>query len=392
MKIQKAVKVRLYPTKAQAKNFEVNFGCARFVYNHFLQRKNEHYKETGKSLSFAKCCLELTLLKRKEEFYWLYEANNQSLQQSIKHLEFAFDKFFRKLSEFPRFKSKKNSRQSFKVVQNFIVREKKIRLPKIEEVKYRGKITGLVKANSITVSRDSNGKYYASIQGEFEIQRKPQADKIIGIDLGIKDFAVTSDGEIFENKRHLIKREKKLKFLSRKHSKAKGNARNKKRKLLAKQHFKVKMARNDYLHKVSSKIISDNQTVILEDLSVKNMVKNHKLAKHISDVSWGTFVQYLEYKAVWHNRQIVKIDRFYPSSKSCSTCHHIKSDLKLSQRTYHCDNCGLIIDRDYNASLNIKQQGLNILSGCGTQSDIKQKPVEPLPLGKVLTQDNKEIC
>ena len=235
-----------------------------------------------------------------------------------------------------------------------------------------------MKINSVTISMNASGKYFASIQGEFEIQQEDSTGEIIGIDLGIKTLLVDSNGTEIKNERFLKKHLKKLKYLQRQHSKKKkgSSSREKSRIKLAKEYQKVTDQRNNYLHQVSSKLINDNQVICLEDLAVKNMVKNHKLAQAISDVSWGSLVLMLKYKAAWHNRQVIQIDRFYPSSKTCSHCYHLMPSMDLSIREWDCPTCGTHHDRDVNAAKNILRQGLNIMSGLGTKSDIKQKRME----------------
>jgi putative transposase len=321
-------------------------------------------------------------MKKDPEFAWLRDVNSQSIQAALKDLDGAFDRFFRKITKFPRFKSKHDTRQSFKVPQHFEVywETKTLKIPKFKNrFNFKGQYRGeLRKINSITISKNASSKYFASIQGEFEIEQKESTGEIVGIDLGIKSLLIDSNGSEIKNERFLRKRLKRIKYLQQQMSKKKKGtcSRNKARIKLAKQHQKVVNQRSNYLHQVSSKLINDNQVICLEDLAVKNMVKNHKLAQAISDVSWGSLVSMLKYKAMWHNRQIVQIDRFYPSSKTCSDCGHIMSSMDLSIREWCCPSCGSQHDRDVNAAKNILQQGLNIMSGLGTKSDNKQKRME----------------
>jgi putative transposase len=230
----------------------------------------------------------------------------------------------------------------------------------------------------ITISMNASGKYFASIQGEFEIDQKESTGEIIGVDLGIKSLLVDSNGTEIMNERFLKKHLKKTKYLQRQLSKKKKDtkSRTKARIRLAKQYQKVVDQRNNYLHQVTTKLINDNQVICLEDLSVKNMVKNHELAQAISDVRWGSLVSMLKYKAAWHGRQVIQIDRWFPSSKTCSSCNHIMQDMNLSIREWTCTVFGEMHDRDVNAAKNILCQGMNLMSGCGTQSDLKQKPKE----------------
>lgn len=390
MLIQKAVKVQIYPRKSDLELLAKHFGARRFVYNKFLEIRQREYIENSVTLGYNGCSALVTQMKKQPEFEWLNEINSQSIQAAIKDLDGAYDKFFRKIARFPKFKSKHDNHQSFKVPQNFKIDwdAKTLKIPKFKTpFKFKGSYTGtLVKVNSVTISKNPSGKYFASIQGEFEITPKESTGEIIGIDVGIKTLLVDSNGTEIRNERFLKRHLKKLKYLHRQHSKKKkgSKSRNRSRIKLAKQYQIVTNQRNDYLHQVTSKLINDNQVIALEDLAVKNMVKNHKLAQAISDVSWGRLISMLKYKAVWHDRQVVQIDRWYPSSKTCSNCYHLMPSMHLRIRDWVCPCCGTYHDRDVNAAKNILRQGLNLLSGLGTKSDTgkpasvarKQKRVE----------------
>jgi putative transposase len=383
MLVQKSVKLRIYPNNQQdVVLLEKHFGCRRFVYNYFLNLFNENYHQGKKKLSYVDASKILVNLKTESETEWLKEVNSQTLQASIKDLDGAYDRFFRKLAKFPQFKSKRKSRASFKVPQHFDIdwENNLISIPKFKKpFKFSGEHKGeLVKVNSVTISRTPSGKYYASVQGEFDIQPKPQVENCIGIDLGIKDLVITSNGDVFPNKRFLKNKLKKLKYLQRQHSKkSKGSSTKERwRKKLAIQYEKVTNQRLDYLHQITSQLINENQVICIENLNVKGMIKNHKLAQAISDVSWGTLVQLLTYKCIWNSRELVVIDRFYPSSKTCSSCSHLMSEMSLNIREWTCPSCKTTHNRDINAAKNILIQGLNILSGSGTESDIKQKQQE----------------
>jgi putative transposase len=383
MLVQKAVKLRIYPNNQQdVILLEKHFGCRRFVYNYFLNLFNENYHQGKKKLSYVDASKILVDLKKENETEWLKEVNSQTLQASIKDLDGAYDKFFRKISKFPQFKSKHRSKASFKVPQHFDVdwENNLITIPKFKTpFKFKGQYKGeLIKVNSVTISRTPSGKCYASVQGEFDIQPKPQVEDCIGVDLGIKDLVITSNGDIFPNKRFLKSKLNKLKYIQRQHSrKSKGSlTREKWRKRLAIHYEKITNQRLDYLHQITSQLINENQVICIEDLNVKGMVKNHKLAQAISDVSWGTLVQMLKYKCEWNSRELVVIDRFYPSSKTCSSCSHLMAEMPLNIREWTCPSCGTIHNRDTNAAKNILIQGLNILSGSGTESDVKQKQQE----------------
>lgn len=386
--INKSYKVRIYPNKSQIELLDKHFGCVRFIYNHFLNIKNNEYKETGKNLSYYDLCNKLTTIKNSDDYDWLNDVNSQSLQWSIRFLDISFNNFFNKKSKFPKFKKKSNE-QSFKVPVNstFKLSDKKIIIPKFKEgIKYKGNIdlNNLLKFNSITITKTPTGKYYASLQGEFNYDPKEKNDNKIGLDLGIKDFLITDNGIKVDNPKYLKKSLKKLKYNQKQLSKkTKGSKnRNKQRIIVAKIYEKVVNKRNDFLHKLSSKIVNENQIICLEDLAVKNMVRNHKLAQSISDVSWSKFVNMLKYKSEWNERELVQINRFYPSSKSCSKCNYINEGLTLKDREWTCPSCNTHHDRDINAAKNILKQGINILSGYGIESDIKQKQEEALPLGE----------
>lgn len=382
MLVQKAVKVQIYPRESDKELLAKHFGVRRFIFNKFLEIRQKEYLENKVSIGYNACSALVTEMKKQPEYEWLNEVNSQSIQAALKDLDGAYDKFFRKISKFPKFKSKHNSRQSFKVPQFAKIdwEAKTLKIPKFKTpFKFRGKYSDeLIKINSVTISKNASGKYFASIQGEFEIPEKESTGEIIGVDLGIKSLLIDSNGTEIKNERFLKKALKKIKYEQRQLSKKKkgSNSRNKQRKVLAKQYQKVTDQRNNYLHQVSTKLINDNQVIVLEDLAVKNMVKNHKLAQAISDVSWGSLVSMLKYKAIWYNRQAIQIDRFYPSSKTCSHCHHLMSSMDLSIREWVCPSCGTHHDRDVNAAKNILRQGLNIMSGLGTKSDVKQKRME----------------
>ncbi len=333
-------------------------------------------------------------MKAQPEYEWLNEVNSQSIQAAIKDLDTAYDRFFRKISKFPKFKSKHNSTQSFKVPQSAKIDwgAKTLKIPKFKTpFKFKGSFKGeFLKLNSVTISKNASGKYFASIQGEFEITPKESTGECIGVDLGIKTLLVDSNGTEIKNERFLKKKLKKLKYLQKQHSRKKkqSKSREKSRIKLAKSYQKVTFQRNNYLHQISSKLINDNQVIVLEDLAVKNMIKNHKLAQAIADVSWGSLVSMLKYKAKWHNRQVIQIDRFYPSSKTCSHCNHLMSSMDLSVREWDCPSCGTHHDRDINAAKNILRQGLNIMSGLGTKSDTKQKRMEASALAESMKSEN----
>lgn len=362
--IQKGYKYRIYPTKEQEVFLAKHFGSTRFLYNWGLDTKIKYYTDTKKSISWID--LNNKLPELKTQFPWLSEIGATSLQMEMRNLDTAFKNFFRNKKGFPKFK-KKSNQQSFQLVQcnnHYYIENGELHIPKLKEgIKivqhrpYNGK------EKTLTISKNSSGQYFATIlvetiDGIIE-PREINEQTTLGIDLGIKDIIVTSNGEKISNPKHLKKLEKRLKKRQRKYSKKQkgSNNKNKSRIKVAKVHQKIKNQRNDFLHKLSSKLISENQTICIEDLAVSNMVKNHKLAKAISDVSWSELVRQLNYKANWYGRTIISIGRFDPSTKLCSECGMLKEGLTLQDRTWTCD-CGIEHDRDINAAINIKNFGL----------------------------------
>lgn len=369
----KAYKYRLYPNNDQEVLLNKHFGSCRFVYNWALDLKIKAYQNDNGRISKFELDKLLTELKKTEDYEWLKETNSQSLQAANRHLDVAFSNFFQKQNQFPKFKSKKRNKHSFEVPAgiNLDVENNKIKLPKFKEG-IRLVLSRLPKGNirQATVSKTPSGKFYISILCETgEINKtKSRITKstTIGIDLGIKDFIVTSDGVKYQNNKYLKRLEQKLVKEQRKLSKKqKGSSnRNKQRIKVAKIHEKISNQRLDYLHKISSKLISENKTIAIEDLSVKNMVKNKNLAKSIHDVSWSKFIELLKYKAEWYGVNILTIGRFEPSSKMCS-CGEINHDLTLNDREWTCDTCGVTHDRDILAANNIKKFALNANMGSG---------------------------
>jgi len=353
----KAYKYRISPTNTQKELIAKHIGSSRFVYNFALETKNSTYLGSKHSLSSFDLIKRLPELKK--EHVWLKEVNSQSLQQSIQNMDIAFKKFF-KGSRFPKFKAKNKGKQSFSVPQNVILNDNLLIIPKFKEgidIVLHRPTKGIIK--SATISVTPTGKYFASILCDTGEDVIPKAiineATTIGIDLGIKDFAITSNEEVFENPKNLRKAQSKLKYVQRKYSKNKGK-RTKKR--LALLHEKVVNKRKDFLHKTSTKLIRENQTIALEDLNVVGMLKNHNLAQAISDVSWSTFVSMLEYKADWQGKNILRIGRFAPSSKCCNICGTINKELTLKDRKWTCPKCNSVLDRDVNASINIKSFAL----------------------------------
>ena len=362
--ILRTYKFRVLPTKQQEEMFSKYFGCVRFVYNHFLSERKKQYDKSHKSDSYNKQSKRLTELKKQVEYAWLNEINSQTLQHSLRHLETAYVNFFRGTTKFPQFKSKK-SKNTFFVPQFCRIEGNKLIIPKFKDgikfIEHR-KVKGSVK--SMTFSKTPTGKYFVSILTQETYIPFKKTNKSVGVDLGLKNFVTTSDGQKYKNIRTLKKYEKKLKqaqqHLSRK---VKGsNSYENQRRKVALLHEKITNVRTDYLHKISTDIIKKYDVICLETLDIKRMVKNHRLAKIISDASWGEFVSMLDYKAEMNDKIISKIDRWYPSSKSCCCCGYIKQDLGLKDRIWTCPNCGETHDRDINASINILSEGLKNIS------------------------------
>lgn len=378
----KTYEYRMYPTIKQQELLSKHFGCARFIYNWALSLKIKKYEDENKNISCFDLIRELTPLKNKEEYKWLYEVDNQSLQQSIRHLDNAFNKFFKEKIGFPKFKNKKHDKKSYSTILNVKINfdSHKVIIPKFQEgISFRLDRTFDGKIKTCTIKQTPTNKYFISIlvetPNEIPLKPKIKEDTSVGIDLGIKDFAILSTGEKIENQRNLKELLPRLKVLQRRASKKKIGSNNRKKANLkvALLHEKIKNCRKDFLHKLSYRLTHDNQVnaLCLETLGVKNMMKNHILAQAISDVSWSEFNRQLEYKSEWYGKNILRIGQFEPSSKMCS-CGFINKELKLSDRIWTCSKCGLTNDRDILAANNIKNIALKN-SGLG-------KPVELVEL------------
>jgi putative transposase len=384
MEIQKSFKLRIYPTEKQEKFFSNQFGGVRYIYNFFLNRRKEEYLINKKSSSYYKDAKHLTELKNTDGYEWLYDITSDSMQQSLRNLEVAYTRFFSKKSKFPKFK-KRNNNQSIKLTAGFGIENNKLWIPKLKSLIIIKQDRELpYKPSSVTICKTPSGKYYASFCCKIEQESLAKSENKIGIDLGIKDLVITSNGTTFSNPKLAKKYIKKLSFKQKQLSKTKkgSNNRNKERIKFAKTYEKITFKRLDYLHKISRKLINENQVIIAEDLNISGLVKNHCLANSIQDASWGELTRQLTYKANWAGRTFYQISTWFPSSKTCSGCNFIMENMPLNVRHWTCPCCNAKHDRDINAAKNILAKGLKDLeilqSGLGTKSDLKQKLGEAL--------------
>ena len=367
----KAIKIRIYPSAEQVDFINKQLGCCRFVYNNCLAFRKDSYQNEHVSGSSSSAGKHITVLKKDNE--GLKDVHSKVLQQSVRDMNQAYDNFFKLHRGFPKFKSKHDNRQSCRFPKDaFIgVRGNRIDLIKVlkdihfkcsrNDERYLNRNQDKVK--SITLSKEPNGKFYLSVLIDKPLRQVPQSSSMVGLDLGIKDFAVTSDGQVIENIHFKKNEESRLKRLQRQISKKVVGSKNREKARLrfAKLNEKIRNRKLNFLHDVTNHLIDENQVIVMEDLNVKGMVRNHKLAESISEVNWGEFRRILTYKAAWHGRQLVFIDRFYPSSKRCNHCGYIYKGLTLKDRQWVCPECGSLIDRDYNAALNILEEGERII-------------------------------
>jgi putative transposase len=357
-------KIRIYPNAKQEASLAKAFGCARWYWNNSLAETQKVYQETGKGL--GQFALNKRLLELKKEYEWLAETHSQVLQSVSLNMSRAFVNFFERRAKYPKFKSK-HGKQSIQYPQGVkIVEGRKIFLPKLGHVKavVHREIVGTIK--TVTVSRNQAGHYFASVLTENgAVAPEVSFDgKIVGIDVGLTHLAVTSDGSKFDNPRHLARAAKNLKRKQQKLSrKVKGsNTRNKARILVAKAHERTANARKNWLHKLSRRLVDENQVIAVEDLHVKGMMKNHCLAKAIGDVGWGMFTNFLEYKTAKAGKGFIKVNRYFASSKTCSCCMHVQASMPLNIRSWQCDKCGTLHDRDINAAQNIRNEAQRMIA------------------------------
>jgi putative transposase len=371
--VQKAFKYRFFPTASQSAQLARTFGCARYVWNWGLERRTTAWQQEKKSLNYHATAKMLTELKKEAERNFLGEVSSVVLQQTLRNLETAFTNFFEKRAEYPKFKTRKSRQSARYATSAFTHREGRITLAKQDEplnISWSCPLPADAKLLNVTISRDSAARYFISILVETDVKPWKKVQAQVGIDVGIKTLATTSKGEILENPQPLVRRERRLSKLQRRLSrKLKGSNNRLKAKLkVANLHATVSDTRRDAIQKFTTKIIRENQAIFVEGLNVAGMMQNHCLAKHLGDAAFAEIFRELEYKAGWYGRTYLPIERFFPSSKLCSSCGHLRSELSLSVREWDCPKCKAHHDRDANAAKNIKVAGLNLLKTMGSDA------------------------
>ena len=359
-------KYRIYPTKDQKVALAKVFGCCRYVYNWALEMRTKAWKEQSKRISAYQTCLELTNLKKDGDHSWLSESSSVAEQQSLFILQDAFVNFFERRSKYPKFKLKPSSQSARFVGEGFSLKDGVLKVSRVGKLSVCWSYALMGNPTTAVISVTSSGKYYASFTVDEPLKEMPAATKSLGIDVGIETFATTNEGSKYTAPRPLRKKMAQLKRAQKSLSRKKKGSKNreKQRIKLAIIHEKIANIRKDFIHKLTTKLVRENQTIVTEDLSVRNMMGNHELAGAISDQGWSEFFRQLDYKCEWYGREYVKIDRFYPSSKMCSNCSHIAEKLSLDRRTWKCEKCGAVHDRDINAAKNILAAGYAVLA-CG---------------------------
>jgi putative transposase len=370
MQQKRAYKYRVYPTDEQKHVLARTFGCARFVYNWALRQKTNAFYQEQQRLSYKDLSKALTRLKQQDDYSWLAEVSSVPLQQALRHLEKAFLNFFEGRTKYPTFKKKRHQQSATYTSNAFKWDGTHFILAKMTDpldIQWSRPLPEGTKPASVTVTKDCADRYFVSMLVEEDIKQLEPVEQSIGADLGLKDFVALSDGEIVGNPKFFQKDEKKLAKAQRRHARKQKGSKNraKARTKVARIHARIADRRRDFLHQLSTRLIRENQLICVETLAVKNMVKNHSLAKAISDVGWSEFVSQLEYKATWYGRNLVKIDKWYPSSKRCFDCGHLLDSLSLAIREWTCPECGVVHDRDINAAKNLHVAGLAIFEACG---------------------------
>ena len=374
MIVKKGIMIRVKPNAAQRELLAKHFGANRWLWNYFLNKRKTEYAENKLSSTYIRDCAELTKLKQSDEYKWLYEVSVGSQQRTLKHLDDAYKRFFKGKAKFPKFKSKRHE-QVFTLANRIKIKGNRICFQKFRDgLKFNRTLPAFTKINSITVRKTASGKYYAILSVEAEVFEKPKTGKSVGIDLGLADFAVFSNGKRIKAPKHFCQQQAALKraqqHLSRKQ---KGSKRREKQRIkVARIHEQIANARRDFLHKASAFAVENFDVICVEDLAVKNLMQNRKLSKAIGDASWSAFLTMLAYKAEWYEKALVKVGRFYPSSKACHTCGWINQGLRLDQREWMCPHCGAVHDRDLNAAKNILVEGLKQLSARQSPSTIAE--------------------
>ena len=369
MKQKRAYQYCCYPTPSQRHTLARTFGCARFVYNWGLRLRTDAYRQRGEHLFYRDTSAALTTLKQQEATAWLNEVSCVPPQQALRHLDKAFRNFFDGRAKYPSFKKKHGRQAAEYTTSAFTWDGKQVTLAKMAEpllICWSRPLPEGARPTTITVTKDTAGRYFVSFLVAEEIQPLPVSSQTVGIDLGLQDVVTLSTGEKTGNEHFFRHEEKRLATLQRRHAKKHKRSKNreKARRKVARLHARIADRRRDFLHQLTTRLIRENQVVCVESLAVKNLLQNHHLAKSIADVGWGELVRQLQYKAAWYGRSVVAIDRFFPSSKRCHDCGHLLDDLELDVRQWTCPGCGTLHDRDKNAALNIKAEGLSVLA-CG---------------------------
>ena len=363
MNVKRAYRFRFYPTPEQEQILARTFGCARFAYNHMLRLRSDAWLQRQECVGYHETSAALTALKKTPEHAWLNEVSSVPVQQALRHLQTAFTNFFAKRARYPKFKRKDGPQSAEYTTSAFKWDGESLKLAKMDAplaIRWSRTIPKAAKVTTVTVSVDASGRYFVSLLCDDAVAKKPAGHGKVGIDLGLTHFAILSTGEKVAAPNTFRKHEAKLAKLQRQMAKkTKGSNRRKKAKLrVAKLHAKIADSRRDFLHKLSTRLINENQVIAVESLSVSNMQKNRCLSKSIADASWSEFLRQLEYKAKWYGRELIGIDRWYPSSKRCSDCGYTMPKMPLNVRQWTCPECGSIHDRDANAARNVLAAGL----------------------------------